>query len=140
VTIQRRHRSFTFVELVAATVVLAICLVPATKYLADSMTLRRHLEQERVLVMLAIQTIEEQMAVINGGFTTTQETDTFASQGLPEMAYEIIRTDAASAGGVPGLLMAITVRVWHDENRNLLRDSNEAVVQLHAKMARSIES
>ena len=139
-TIRRRQRGFTFVELIAATAILAICIVPATKYLADSMTLRRHLEEERVLVMLAIQTVEEQMAVINGAFTTTDETGTFASQGLPEIAYEIVRSDAAAGGGIPNLLMAINVCVWSDENGNLVHDSNEAMVELHTKMARSIES
>lgn len=139
-SVQRQRRSFTFVELVAAIVVLAICIVPATKYLADSMTLRRHLEMDRTLVLLAMQTIEEQMAVINGGFTTAQETGTFASQGLPEIAYEIVRTDAASEGGIPDLLMAIAVGVWHDENGNLTIDANEALVELYTKMARSIES
>jgi hypothetical protein len=128
------------VELIAAIVVLAICIVPATKYLADSMTLRRELETDRVLVMLAIQTIEQQMAVINGGFAAAQKSGTFATQGLPEIAYEIVRTDAASAGGIPDLLMAISVRVWHDENGNLSADSNEAAVEVHTKMARSVES
>jgi hypothetical protein len=80
------------------------------------------------------------MAVINAGFTAAQETGTFASQGLPEIAYEIVRTDATSAGGIPGLLMAISVRVWHDENGNLSADSNEAAVELNTKMARSVES
>ena len=139
-TILRRHRSFTFVEVIAATAVLAICIVPATKYLVDSMTLRRELERERALVILAIQTIEEQMAVINGGFTTAQVTGTFASQGLPEIAYEIVRTDESTDGGIPDLLMGIAVSVWYDENRNLQHDSNEALVELHTKMARSIES
>lgn len=137
---QRTHRGFTFVELIAAITILGICIVPATKYLADSMTLRRNLERDRLLVMLAIQTVEEQMAVINAGFTTTQETGTFAGQGFSEIAYEIIRTDASAQGGIPDLLMAITVRVWADEDSDLLLDAGEAVVELHTKMARSIES
>ena len=139
-TIRRRQRGFTFVEVIAATAILAICIVPATKYLADSMTLRRHLETDRTLVLLAIQTIEEQMAVINAGFTIAQESGTFASQGLPEIAYEVVRSDASAGGGIPDLLMAISVRVWSDENGNLVHESNEAMVELHTKMARSIES
>ncbi len=135
-----RPRSFTFVELVAAIAILGICIVPATQYLTDSMTLRRRLEQDRFLVTLAIQTIEEQMAVINGGFTTTQQTGTFAGQGLPDIAYTILRTDASAQGGIPGLLMAITVRVWSDEDSDLVLDVNEATVELHTKMARSLES
>ena len=139
-SVQQERRSFTLVELIAATALLAICIVPATQFLTDSMTLRRRLERDRVLVMLAIQTIERQMAVINAGFTTAQETGTFASQGMAEIAYEIVRTDALAEGGIPALLMAITARVWDDGNANLLLDSNETVVELHTKMARSIES
>ncbi len=139
-SLQRVRRGFTLVEVIAATAILAICIVPATKYLADSMTLRRELERERTLVILAIQTIEEQMAVINAGFTTAQQTGTFASQGFPEIAYEIVRTDQATDGGIPGLLMTIAVSIWSDDNGNLLLDSDEAVVELHTTMARSIES
>ncbi len=138
-SLPHNRRSFTFVELIAATAVLAITIVPATKYLADSMTLRRHLERDRVMVILAIQTIEQQMAVINGGFTTAQETGTFASQGHPEIAYERIRTDAMAQGGISDLLMVITVRVWSDNNGNVLLDAGESLVELHTKMGRSIE-
>ena len=139
-TIRRRQRGFTFVELIAATAILAICIVPATKYLADSMTLRRQLETDRTLVLLAIQTIEEQMAVINGGFTTTDEKGTFASQGLPTLAYKVRRRDASKHGGIPGLLMAIEVEIWEDTDGDLHRDPDEPRVKLHTKMARSIES
>ena len=136
---RQHHRGFTFVELIAAIAVLAITIVPATQYMADSMTLRRRLERERVMVILAIQQIEQQMAVINGGFTTAQETGRFTPQGHPKIAYERIRTDATTQGGIPGLLMGITVRVWSDGNGNLVRDAGEPMVELHTKMARSIE-
>ncbi len=138
-SVQRNRRSFTFVELIAAIAILAITIVPATQYLAGSMTLRRRLERNSVMVVLAIQTIEQQMAVINGGFTTAQETGTFAAQGHTEIAYERIRTDATAQGGIPDLLMVITVRVWSDDNSNVLLDAGESLVELHTKMARSIE-
>lgn len=135
----RRKRSFTFVELIAAITILAITIVPATQYFALSMTLRRRLERDGILVTLAIQTIEQQMAVINGGFSTTQTTGTFAAQGFPGLAYEINSTDSATQGGIPDLLMVITVRVWSDDNGDLILDAGESVVELNTKMARSIE-
>ena len=46
-SVQRNRRSFTFVELIAAIAILAITIVPATQYLAGSMTLRRRLERRR---------------------------------------------------------------------------------------------
>lgn len=132
------HRSFTFVELIAAITVLAICIVPASKYMTDSMTVRRGLERDRILVTLAIQTIEEQMALMNADFISAQQTGSFAAQGLPDYAYEVVRTDAPAQGGLPEQLMAITVRVWSDENGNVVRDATESVVELHTKMARSV--
>lgn len=133
-------RGFTFIELIGAIAVLAIAVVPATKYLTDSMTLRRRLEWDQILVRLAVQTIEEQMSVINAGFTTASQNGTFSAQGHPGVAFQVIRTDSASAGGVPDLLMAISVRVWLDANSNGSLDSAERVVELNTKMARSIES
>ncbi|MCH8146703.1 MAG: prepilin-type N-terminal cleavage/methylation domain-containing protein [Planctomycetes bacterium] len=138
-SLQQKRRGFTFVELIAAIAVLAIAIVPATQYLTESMTYRRYLERSRALGILAIQTIENQMAVINGGFTTANETGTFASQGFPTVAYQVIRTDAASEGGIPNLLMVIHVRVWSDDDGDLIFDATESDVELHTKMARSIE-
>lgn len=137
--IGRNCRGFTFVELIAAIFVLAVTLVPATQFLAKSMTLRRELERDRNMVLLAIQTIEEQMSVINGGWTTAQQTGTFASQGLPNLAYEIVRSDAATDGGISDLLMAIIVRVWSDDDGDQQIDAGESVVELQTKMARSVE-
>ncbi len=136
----RPCRGFTFVELVAALFILAITLVPATQFLADSMTLRRDLERDRNMVLLAIQTIEEQMSVINGAWTTAQQTGTFASQGLPNLAYEIVRSDSATDGGISDLLMAIIVQVWSDDDGDQQLDAGESVVELQTKMARSVES
>ncbi len=135
-----RRRGFSFVELIAATAVLAIVIVPATELLADSMALRREMERNRTMVLLAIRTVEEQMSVINAGFTTAQQFGTFASLGLPEIAYQIIRDDQTSAGGIPDTLMAITVRVWSDDDADVVHDSDETVVELHTLMARSVES
>ncbi len=134
------RRSFSFVELIAATAVLAIVIVPATKLLADSMALRREMERNRTMVLLAIRTVEEQMSVINAGFTTAQQSGTFASLGLPKIAYQVTRSDLTSAGGIPDTLMAITVKVWSDDNADLVQDANEAAVELHTLMARSVES
>ena len=137
--IRRQRRGFSFVELIAATVVLAIVIVPATQLLAESMTQRREMERRRNMTLLAIRTIEEQMSVINAGFTSAQQSGTFASLGLTEIAYEITRTDSASAGGIPDSLMAIVVKVWFDENGDVTLDSNETVVELRTLMARSVE-
>ena len=119
--------------------VLAITIVPATKYLTESMATRRRLERNGVLVALAIQTIEQQMAVINGGFTTTQTSGNFSAEGFPEFAFELIRTDSTSEGGIPDLVMAVTVRVWADDDGDLMLDPDESVVEFNTKMARSVE-
>lgn len=134
-----RINGFSYVELIAAIMILTITIVPATQYLTESMALRRRLERNGALIVLAIQTTEEQMAAINSGFTTSQTSGTFAAQGFPEFAYEYIRTDATSDGGVPDLLMAIIVRVWADDDGDVVLDSDESVVTLHTKMARSVE-
>ena len=137
---RRQRCGFSFVELIAATAVLAIVIVPATQLLAKSMTQRREMERRRIMTLLAIRTIEEQMSVINAGFTTAQQSSTFAALGLAEIAYEITRTDAVSAGGIPDLLMAIIVKVWFDEDGDVTLDSGETVVELRTLMARSVES
>lgn len=140
IPIRRQRRGFSFVELIAATAVLAIVIVPATELLAESMTQRREMERRRIMTLLAIRTVEEQMSVINAGFTTAQQSGTFAQLGLGEIAYEITRSDSISAGGIPDSLMVIIVKVWFDEDGDVTLDSGETVVELHTLMARSVES
>ena len=137
---EQQRRGFSFVELIAATAVLAIVIVPATQLLAESMTQRREMERRRNMTLLAIRTIEEQMSVVNAGFTPTQQSGTFATLGLAQIAYQITRTDSASAGGIPDLLMSITVKVWFDEDGDVTPDSSETLVELRTLMARSVES
>ena len=110
----QRHRGFTFVELIAAIALLAITIVPATQYFANSMKLRRDLERDRAMVLLATQLVEAQMCTAYGSFTTAYVVNTFASQGLPDVAYKIRRSDSAYYDGIPDLLMTIRVRVWTD--------------------------
>jgi len=135
-----KRSGFTFVELVASMTILAIAIVPASKYLTDSMTLRRGLEWNDVMLSNAIMTIEQQMATVNGSFTTTQESGTLATRGFANLGYDIVRSDSAATGGITGLLMSIKVRVWLDENSNQVLDTGERVVELQTKMARSVGS
>lgn len=139
-SLSRRHSGFTFVELIAAIALLAITIVPATQYFANSMKLRRELERDRAMVVLATQLAEAQMGAVYGSFTTADIVDTFASQGLSDVAYRISRSDSASYGGIPDTLMAIRVRVWTDDDGDLVLDANEAKVELYTKMARSVEN
>lgn len=138
-TRRRRHRSFSFIEVIASTTILAITIVPATQYLADSLTVRRRLERDRHMVVHAIAIIERQMAAINGGFTTANQSGSLAADGYPDLAFQIVRTDVAAAGGVPGLVMSISVKVWNDVDADLVHDAGERSVELHTLMARSLE-
>lgn len=132
------YSAFTFVELVAAIFILTIVIVPATKHLADSMTMRRELEVNRKMTILAVQAIEEQMTVVNNNFVFVNESGNFSLQGMPEFAYQHIRSDTYASGGIPDLLMTITVKIWHDKNNDLIQDAAEPLVELHTIMARSI--
>lgn len=132
------YSAFTFVELIAAVFILTIVIVPATQHLADSMTMRRELEMNRMMAMLAVQSIEQQMAVINANFVTVNESGNFSAQGFPDIAYQHIRTDSYASGGIPNLLMTITVKIWHDKDNDLAQDANEPLVELNTIMARSV--
>ena len=80
------------------------------------------------------------MCTAYGSFTTAYVVNTFASQGLPDVAYKIRRSDSAYYDGIPDLLMTIRVRVWTDDDGDLVHDANEAEVTLYTKMARSVEN
>lgn len=121
-------------ELVAATTILAITLVPALRIMRDSLSVSQEIEKANQMSSFCVSRLEEQMATTSGSWAETRLTGDYAAQGYPTLHYEVFRSDERSDGGIPGALMVIRTTVWDDENDNNSLDAGEPNVSYRTKI------
>lgn len=135
--VSRLRKAQSMLEVVAAASVLAITLAPATQIMRRAMIVNAELEQNNALATLGASKLEETMAKTCASWDITSLTGDFSADGVSLARFEVTRSEDASAGGIPGRLMAISVVVWMDTNRDGIRDSQERQVRYATKLARN---
>lgn len=123
-------------ELVAASTIISIALVPALRLTRDSMTQVERLEFTELRASLCVSKLEQALSETAGLWDLTQQTGNFASQGCDEIRFTLTRSDATNAGGIPGKLAVIKVVVWRDEDGDGVLDFDEAHTDMTTKVAR----
>jgi hypothetical protein len=130
-----RRSAHTLLELVAASSLLALTIVPALRMIRDSLEQNQRVERLEVLNMLCISTLEQQLCLTAANWTEATSNGTFASEGYSTLRYTAVRSQQPAAGGIAGQLMAVSVTVWDDTNGNAALDANEPRVVQATKMA-----
>lgn len=130
------RRGHTLLELVAATALLTITLVPALRILRDTLANSRKTETLGILTTLCADKMEQYLALTGADWQETTATGDFAALGYPGYAYRVERSDELADGGIPGRLMAITATTFDDQNSSGTLDAGEPRVQFWTKLAR----
>jgi Tfp pilus assembly protein PilX len=133
----KRSRGQSFVEVLAASTVLATCLVPALRMMRDGIRISRQTETSHLLVLLATSTLEERIVRVAAKWERGTWNGDFRNDGYPEIRFTVSASDQSSDGGMPGALMALTTTVWHDRNGNAVPDAGETKVTLATKVGKS---
>ena len=135
-----RHRRLgqTLLELVAATTIIAIALVPALKLTRTGVMNMAMLERSELAVSLCVSKLEEELARTAAGWDLASRNGSFASIGRPDLRFMVTKSDAIASGGSPGSLAAIEVVVWHDEDGGADLDAGETRVRYATKIAKVI--
>jgi hypothetical protein len=120
-------------ELVAATTVIAMALVPALRIMRDTVRIGQETEMANLLATFSASKMEEHLVLTAVSWSTTTAAGNFGTEG-----FQVIRSDATAAGGIPGSLMSVTSTVWEDENSNDQWDQGEPRVVFGSKLARSV--
>jgi type II secretory pathway pseudopilin PulG len=136
----------TLLELVAATTIITITLVPALRMMRDSLRLGRETETSNLLATLASSQLEQYLLLsagqwgsvpTGGNWNTTTNSGSFTAQGYPNLKFTVVRTDSAPAG-VPARLLSITATVWNDSDSDNVWDSGESRSVFASKLARNV--
>lgn len=137
-TSRQQRRGQTMLELVVASSIIALALVPALRLMRDSLKVGRDLENATLMSTLCASQLEEHLARTAANWSTATDAGNFSAQGYPELRFQVIRSDNVADGGITGALMSITAIVWHDQDGNGNWSANEPRVIFASKLARTV--
>jgi hypothetical protein len=123
-------------ELVAATVIISVAMVPTLRLTRNNLQSLERVEQSEQCHLLCVSKMEETMAQTSGTWSLGTQQGNFAASGWPQYRYTAQSTDQPGSGGRTDSLAVLTVTVWHDQNANGAADGNEVVCRLDSKLAR----
>ena len=133
-----RRQGNTLLELIGATTIVVIALVPALNLMRDSIRVVGELETANVLATLCGSKLEEHLLASAANWSGGTFSGDFAAEGYPQLRFEVTRSDAADDGGVPDSLLSITVVTWDDRVGNGTWDTGEPRTSFASKLARNV--
>lgn len=119
-----------------ASSICASALVPAMAILRDGLLAAETIDTRHKLVIYGIQKMEEQMALVAGGWSTGSASGNYAADGYTSIRYSVTRSDAGASGGITDRLMNISVTVYNDDNGNSTLDSGEPTSTFTTKISK----
>ena len=136
---QTRHRrGQSLIELVAATTILTIALVPALEMMRSAIRVGRANETANLMTTFCASKLEEQLMNTAAVWNPSTVAGDFSAEGYANIRFEVIMSQAAADGGIANQLMAITSTVWNDLNADGDLDAGEPNVVLASKQARNV--
>ena len=130
------HRGHTLLEVMLASVLMAMVLVPALRLMRDALRNSRDIENRELLTTFCTSKLEEHLAVGSAGWQTGNYTGDFSAEGYPNLRFEVARSDSGGDGGISDELMAVVATAWDDLDGDGSLDSGEPVVVMGSKVAK----
>ena len=118
-------------ELVAATTVIAIALVPALRIMRDTMRVGRETETANLLATYSASKLEEHLVRTAGSWSTTGETGLIPGYEAQLLRFSVTKVDETG-------LMRLTSRAWEDTDNDATWDAGEMQVNFSTKVARNV--
>jgi len=133
-----RRSGQTLLELVAATTILTIALVPALRMIRDAIRVGRNTETANLMATFCTSKLEEQLMRTAAAWTPGTVSGDFTAEGYGNLRFQVVMSDAVADGGIAGQLMAIAATVWNDLNADGNLDAGEPRVVFASKQARNV--
>jgi Tfp pilus assembly protein PilV len=130
------RRGYSLLEVMLASTICAVALVPALAILRDGMLATETIDKRHMLLLYAVQTMEEQLAVVAANWTTATATGDFAAEGHADIRFSVTRSDSPASGGISNQLMRITVTAYSDDDGDDTLDSGEPRTVLTTKVSK----
>ncbi len=122
-------------EVLLASALMAIALVPALRLMRDGLRISREVETRELLTTFCTSKLEEHLALASPGWQTGSYSGDFSAEGYPSLRFEVTRSDAVADGGIVDELMAVVATAWDDLDGNGSLDNGEPAVVLASKLA-----
>jgi hypothetical protein len=132
------RRGQTLLELVAASTIIAVALVPALRIMRDAIRVGRETEMANLIATFSVSKLEQSLAETAGSWSTTTLSGNFASEGYSQVRYVVVRSDSSGDGGIPNVVMAISSTVWEDRDGDSAWDAGELRSVFASKLAKSV--
>lgn len=129
---KRKRRGQSMLELIAATTIIAIALVPALKLMRDSIRIGRQTETANILATYSMSKLEEHLARTAASWVTT--TDSGAIPNYNGLRYQVTKVNEGVGSG----LMRITSVAYEDGNGNGTYDTGERNATFVSKVAKNV--
>jgi len=124
----KNEKGFTLIELMLATVILVISIIPITMILPRMLTENRIVERENRAVFLGQKIMEETKTKALTYFNWDGYNKTAIAFSSPYNIFKYSVTYVSVAGN--NNIKKITVTVWYDANNNNTADTGEEWIQL----------
>lgn len=128
---RRRRSGHTLLELVAATTVIAIALVPALRIMRDTIRVGRETETANLLATYSASKLEEHLVRTAASWDTTADTGLIPGYEAQQLRYAVTKVDETG-------LMRLTSRAWEDADNDATWDATEMQVNFSTKVARNV--
>jgi Tfp pilus assembly protein PilV len=134
----RRPRAggYSLLEVMLASAICAVALVPALAILRDGISATENIDKRHMVLLYAVEKMEEQLAVAAASWTTASAAGDFASEGHPDIRYSVTRSDSVANGGIPNQLMNISVTAYYDGDDDDALDTGEPRTVLTTKISK----
>ena len=132
-----RRPGNSLLEVVLASVLLAVALVPALRLVRDSLALGREVQAREQLTTFSTSKLEEHLALIGANWQTGDYAGDFSAEGEPKLRFLVRRSDSSGDGGIVDQLMAVTATTWQDLDGDGFLDGGEPSVVLGGKVAKT---
>lgn len=134
----QRRDGVSLLELIAASTIIAMTLVPSLRLMCDSLRISRQLEVRQCLATAAMSALEHQSQQVAAGWQMTSGIDWSYGQlaGYPEVVISFETSDTPSRGGMRDSLAVVSVAAFEDGNGNSRQDADESAVTFSTKVAK----
>jgi len=119
-----------------ASAICATALVPALAILRDGISATESIDKRHMVLLYAVEKMEEQLAVVAANWTTASAAGDFAAEGHPDIRYSVTRSDSAANGGISNQLMNVSVTAYHDSDGDDALDAGEPRTLLTTKVSK----
>lgn len=131
----KRH-AYSLLELVMATALIGGTLVPAMELVRDGMDLSVECDRYQLLASYAASEVERRLAAVAHNWSSGTTSGDFAADGLADVRYTTVCSDAAIDGGVTDLLMSISATAYYDADGDDSLDADELSCTYATKLGR----